>query len=78
MTVGNMGRFANAKNILSQSARFLLENEQAEATVTDMTERVRATWYDVVRSCGVSEKDAETIRRAFVYEGFFYANEPAQ
>jgi serine/threonine-protein kinase HipA len=78
MTVGNMGRFANAKNILSQSARFLLENEQAEATVTDMTERVRATWYDVVRSCGVSEKDAEAIRRAFVYEGFFYANEPAQ
>jgi serine/threonine-protein kinase HipA len=35
-----------------------------------MTEKVRATWYDVVRACGVSEKDAGTIRRAFVYEGF--------
>jgi serine/threonine-protein kinase HipA len=35
-----------------------------------MTERVRATWYDLVRARGVSEKDAETIRGAFLYEGF--------
>jgi serine/threonine-protein kinase HipA len=77
MTAGDMGRFANAKNILSQNARFLLENDQAEAIVSDMAERVRNTWYDVVRSCGVSEKDADAIRRAFVYEGFFYEDEPA-
>jgi serine/threonine-protein kinase HipA len=70
MTVGDMGRFANARNIQSQSARFLLEPRQAAAVVSDMTGRVRSTWYDVVRSCGVSEQDAETIRRAFVYEGF--------
>jgi hypothetical protein len=35
-----------------------------------MSERVRATWYDVVRAQGVSERDAETIRGAFLYEGF--------
>jgi serine/threonine-protein kinase HipA len=70
MTVGDMGRFANARNIQSQSARFLLEPRQAAAVVSDMTGRVRSTWYDVVRSCGVSEQDAETVRRAFVYEGF--------
>ena len=41
-----------------------------EGIVSDMSERVRATWYDVVRAQGVSERDAETIRGAFLYEGF--------
>jgi serine/threonine-protein kinase HipA len=72
MTIGDMGRFANAKNLLSQSARFLLEESQAKTIVAEMTKRVRSTWYDVVRSCGVTENDAETIRNAFVYEGFSY------
>jgi serine/threonine-protein kinase HipA len=70
MAAGDQGRFANAKNLLSQRARFLLDEEEAEAIVSEMTERVRATWYDVVRAQGVSEKDAETIRGAFLYEGF--------
>ena len=35
-----------------------------------MTEKVRTTWYEVVRSQGVTEKDAETIKDAFVYDGF--------
>jgi len=35
-----------------------------------MTEQVRTTWYSIVRAQGVSERDAETIKRAFVYEGF--------
>ena len=70
MEVGDQGRYANAKNVLSQHARFLLEEQEAKAIVSDMTDKVRATWYDVVRGQGVSEKDAETIRSAFVYEGF--------
>ena len=37
-----------------------------------MTEKVQTTWYDVVRACGVTEKDAETIKGAFVYEGFSF------
>lgn len=67
---GDMGRFANARNILSQHARFLLETDEAEKIVTDMKDQVAATWYDTVRASGVSEGDAETIRGAFVYPGF--------
>lgn len=67
---GDMGRYANAKNILSQHARFLLDRGEAEKIVNDMKAEVDATWYDTVRATGVSEKDAETIRGAFVYPGF--------
>jgi serine/threonine-protein kinase HipA len=72
MDIGDLGRFANAKNILSQHTRFLLEPDEAKAIVSEMTEKVRTTWYDVVRAQGVTEKEAETIRSAFVYEGFSY------
>ena len=69
MECGDLGRLANRKNILSQHARFLLERNEAEKIVNDMTGQV-ARWYDTVRACGVSEKDSETIRRAFEYAGF--------
>jgi serine/threonine-protein kinase HipA len=72
MEIGDLGRFANAKNILSQHTRFLLEQDEAKAIVSEMADKVRATWYDVVRAQGVTEKDAETIRSAFVYEGLSY------
>jgi serine/threonine-protein kinase HipA len=39
--------------------------------VREMTERV-GKWYEIVRACGVSERDAETIRGAFLYPGLFY------
>lgn len=71
MECGDLGRYANAKNILSQHARFLLEKQEAEKIVQDMTVQV-GKWYDIVRACGVSENDAETIRGAFLYPGFFY------
>ncbi len=70
MDCGDLGRYANAKNIMSQHARFLLDKGEAEKIVSDMKEQVAATWYGTVRACGVSEKDAETIRGAFVYPGF--------
>jgi len=47
-----------------------MDGSLMQAIVSDMIERVRATWYDVVRAQGVSEKDAGTIRGAFLYEGF--------
>ena len=71
MDCGDQGRFANAKNLLSQSARFLLAKEEAEQIIAQMREQV-ANWYDVVRACGVSEIDAETIRSGFIYPGFSY------
>ena len=67
---GDMGRYANAKNMISQHARFLLDRDEAEKIVNDLKSQVEATWYGTVRSSGVSEKDAETIRGAFVYPGF--------
>ena len=67
---GDMGRYASAKNILSQHPRFLLDKNEAEKIITDMKMRVEATWYDTLRASGVFEKDAETIRGAFVYPGF--------
>jgi serine/threonine-protein kinase HipA len=70
MDCGDMGRYANAKNILSQHARFLLEEREAEKIINDMRDRVGNTWYNTVRACGVTEKDADTIRGAFVYPGF--------
>lgn len=70
LEIGDLGRFANATNILSQPARFLLEPEEAKAIVSEMTEQVRATWYDIVRAQGVTEMDAETISGAFICEDF--------
>ena len=70
MQCGDMGRYANAKNILSQHARFLLKADEAAKIVGDLKDQVAASWYETVRACGVSEKDAEVIRGAFVYEGF--------
>ena len=70
MQCGDLERYANATNILSQHARFLLKKDEASMIVGDMKEKVAANWYETVRLCGVSEKDAEIIREAFVYEGF--------
>ncbi len=49
---GDQGRFANAKNILSQHARFLLPKEEAENIIANTRARV-GQWYDTVRACGV-------------------------
>jgi serine/threonine-protein kinase HipA len=70
MECGDLGRFANAANILSQHARFLLDKDEALQIVRDLKEQVQKTWYETVRACGVSIQDAETIRGAFVYPGF--------
>ena len=70
MTCRDKGRFACASNILSQHTRFLLGPVDAQTIVENMKERVSGTWYDVVRAEGVSERDLEAIRSAFVYEGF--------
>jgi len=71
LVCGDQGRFANAKNIRSQHARFLLQEDEAEKIIRDTREQV-GHWYDTVRACGVSENDAEAIRGAFIYPGFSY------
>lgn len=70
LAVGDVGRQANAENILSQCARFLIERKEGEALVKEMENRVRSTWYQVARGTGVSESDCHSISGAFAYPGF--------
>jgi serine/threonine-protein kinase HipA len=70
MACGDAGRFANAGNLLSQSARFLLQHDEALAIINNMEKQVSSTWYATARAAGVANKDCETIARAFVYPGF--------
>ena len=67
---GDTGRFANSSNLLSQSARFLLEPGEAAAMIDVMEAQVRSTWYATARGAGVSERDCERIATAFAYPGF--------
>ena len=69
MECGDQGRYANARNILSQHARFLLSEEEAQRIVNDMKVQVQASWYETLRASGVTENDTEAIRGAFVYPG---------
>lgn len=70
MECGDAGRFANASNLLSQSARFLLDLSEARALIDAMEEQVRGTWYETAREAGVSERDCDRITGAFAYPGF--------
>jgi serine/threonine-protein kinase HipA len=67
---GDAGRYANAQNLLSQAARFLLSGEEAAKIVSDMRDCVKASWYEIARRAGVSEKDCAAIAGAFAYPGF--------
>ncbi len=67
---GDMGRFANAKNLLSQCERFYLKPDEAVNTINQMAEYVKNNWYSVARREGVTEKDCEKISTAFAYPGF--------
>ena len=67
---GDMGRYAHAENLLSQSARFLLEPDEAKKTLDEMEQNVKNKWYEIARREGVTEKDCEKIASAFAYPGF--------
>jgi serine/threonine-protein kinase HipA len=70
MECGDAGRFANAENLLSQSARFLLDAAEARALVDAMEAQVHGSWYATSRAAGVTERDCERIALAFAYPGF--------
>jgi serine/threonine-protein kinase HipA len=70
MECGDAGRFANAENLLSQSARFLLDGVEARTLVDAMEAQVRSSWYAMARAAGVSERDCDKIASAFAYPGF--------
>ena len=72
MAFGDWGRYANRTNLLSQCERFLVSKEEAARIVDGMIETINSSWYATARQAGVSERDCELIRGAFVYEGFGY------
>ena len=67
---GDMGRYAHAENLLSQSVRFLIEPDVAKNTIDEMEKIVTNKWHEVARREGVTEKDCEKISSAFAYPGF--------
>lgn len=46
---GDIGRYAHAENLLSQSARFLLEPNEAKAIIDDMEEAISNRCYEIAR-----------------------------
>ena len=77
MAFGDWGRYANRTNLLSQCERFLISNAEATIIINSMIDAISASWYPTTRKAGVSERDCELIRSAFVYEGFGYdLNDP--
>lgn len=70
MACGDLGRYANASNLMSQAARFLLSTDEASRIIETMETQVRSTWYEVARGCGVSDTDCAQIAGAFAYPGF--------
>lgn len=70
LDIGELGRYANARNLLSRSERFLLKTEEAKVIIDVMEKQVKESWRSVARSSGVSERDCELISGAFVYPGF--------
>lgn len=72
MACGDRGRYAAKKNLLSQHARFLLDEEDASTILNRIVETVRNSWQPVMQECGVSKTDCKMIESAFLYKGFFY------
>ena len=72
MVCGDRGRYANKKNLLSQHARFLLNEEDATTILNNIVETVRNSWQPVMQESGVSKTDCKRIESAFLYKGFFY------
>ncbi|MBL4820318.1 MAG: type II toxin-antitoxin system HipA family toxin [Gammaproteobacteria bacterium] len=67
---GDMGRFANAENLLTQCERFYLAPDHARIIIDQMEVIVRDNWYAVARREEVTGKDCEKIATAFNYPGF--------
>ena len=74
MACGRFGRYANKTNLLTEPGRFLLEEAEATAIFERIARTVGEQWRARMRRAGVSERDCEAVRSAFVYDGLFYDN----
>ena len=74
MACGRFGRHANRTNLLSGHGRFLLDRTAAAEVFDGIASTVRGRWHAEMRRAGVSARDGEAIRSAFLYDGLFYEN----
>ena len=70
LTCGDLGRWANAANLMTQAARFLLSPEAAAAIIDEVEAVVKKRWYATLRAAGVSERECRLLAGAFAYPGF--------
>lgn len=70
MACGDLGRFACAPNLLSQSARFLLSPSDAASAMDAIERTIMDRWMPITRGAGVSDTDCARIVGAFAYAGF--------
>lgn len=75
MDCGSLGRVATRENLVSQSPRFGLRLDEANAIVDEVREIVRREWRAEVLRNGGNERDCRTIEPAFAYPGFEYRAE---
>ena len=69
---GPAGRLANKANLLGAAGRFLLDRDEVEAVFDRIAGTIRRSWHSTMRGAGVSEKDCELVRGAFLYDGLFF------
>lgn len=74
MECGRFGRVARRDNLLSQSVRFGLHADEANAVIDEMKVVVARHWREEVLRKGGSERDCRVVEPAFHYPGFEYAS----
>jgi serine/threonine-protein kinase HipA len=70
LNCGDYGRYANATNLLSQCARFLVERDEAKAIVDATESTIGKRGYEIARAEGVTQRDCDRLAGAFAYGGF--------
>jgi len=71
LVCGKHGRYANVDNLISECPRFMYRPEEAGVIIEDMAKHISAGWYKTARKAGLSDKDCDILRPAFVYPGFY-------
>jgi len=73
LVCGVEGRVARRSNLVSQSGRFGLTEEEAGNIIDGIRDVVATRWEGEVRRYGGTDRDIELIIPAFLYPGFEYA-----
>lgn len=73
MECGRFGRVARRDNLISQSVRFGLHSDEANAIIDEMKKIVDQNWRAEILRQGGSSRDCDVVEPAFLAPGFEYA-----